>query len=332
MEVGGVEQVHSDRVARLRAEVDASMRALRPVEGAAQLYEPVRYVLTASGKRFRPVLLLLAAEASGSSSERALPAALAVEVFHNFTLVHDDIMDHSHTRRGRPTVHVAWDADTAILCGDLLMAFSVELLSRVDTPRLAEMLRVFYGMVARLCEGQALDKAFERREDVSVDDYLGMIDCKTGALIEAALELGALTGNATEAQVERLRTVGRHIGRAFQIQDDLLDLIADDARWGKVVGQDLIEGKKTFLLLHAIERARPDDRARLEQVVRGSGVSEAEIAPLRTLMDELGVLDEARRRVGEHTTAALGGLSGLPPSPALGAMAWLVKRMSDRRH
>ena len=326
----------AQHVSRLRAAVDEALPLLVEEREPAELYEPVRYVLEGQGKRFRPVLLLLAAEAFGTETDEALPAALAVEVFHNFTLVHDDIMDHASERRGRPTVQVRWDESTAILCGDLLMALSYDLLARLGTgapaERLGAILRAYYHMVARLCEGQALDKTFEARADVSVADYLRMIERKTGALLETALELGGRVAGASPHHLDALRQTGRHIGRAFQIQDDLLDLTADDVRWGKTIGGDLVEGKKTFLLLRALERAEGEEHAWFRRIVEDGGLPEGDVPEARGRMERLGVLGEAREAVARHSAAALTCLDRLPQGPAVETMRWLVERMRARIH
>ena len=260
--------------ARLRAlatDVDTALTEMALPAQPEALYAPVRYVLGGGGKRVRAQLVLLAAEAFGGEAarQRAMPAALAVEVFHAFTLVHDDIMDGAATRRGRPSVHVRWSEATAILAGDLLMGLAYRLLDATDTPRRADVRAAFHAMVARLCEGQALDLAFETTHDVSVDDYLGMIDGKTGALLGCALTLGALVGGAADDVLAALGTAGRDLGRAFQIQDDLLDLTAPPETWGKPLGGDLVEGKKTFLLLLALARTHGDDRTWFARVGAG---------------------------------------------------------------
>lgn len=328
--------LQAQHVERLRAEVDRALPSLVEPQVPAALYEPARYVLAGRGKRLRPVLLLLAAEAFGSKPEEALPAALAVEVFHNFTLVHDDIMDHAAERRGRPTVHVKWDEGTAILCGDFLLALSYDLLARlherVPADRLAAVLRTYYRMVVRLCEGQALDKTFETQPDVSVDDYLGMVDRKTGALLETTLELGGRVAGAGERHLGALRRAGRHVGRAFQIQDDLLDLTADDARWGKTIGGDLMEGKKTFLLLRALERAGADEHGWFRRIAEDGGLPAAEVPEARERMERLGVLEEAREAVAYHSEAALSCMDELTEGAAVETMRWLIGRMQARLH
>ncbi len=323
---------HGARVAALRDRVDAALAALEMGAEPPELYEPVRYVLAGGGKRLRPVLLLLAAESYGAELARAMPAALAVEVFHNFTLVHDDIMDHAATRRGRATVHERWDEGTAILCGDYLMALAYDLLAQTRTSRFAEMHRAFHRMVVRLCEGQALDEAFETRAELTVADYLDMIDRKTGALLEAVLDLGALVGDAPETDRAVLRAVGRNVGRAFQIQDDLLDLTADHRDWGKVIGGDLMEGKKTYLLLRALERAEGEERAWFRRIVEAGGLPEGEVDEARARMERLGVLDDARAAVLRHSAVSLERLQTLPASPARDTLHWLIDRMRARLH
>ena len=319
-------------VDRLRTLVNEALPTLVPRQEPASLYEPVRYVLAGQGKRLRPVLLLLAAEVFRVEARRALPSALAVEVFHNFTLVHDDIVDHADARRGRPTVHVTWGVDTAILCGDYLMGLAYELLARTETPHLASLMQVFSEMMTRLCEGQSLDKDFETRDTVSVADYLHMIDGKTGALLRAVVELGGIIGGASEAQRATLRAFGEEAGRAFQIQDVLLDLVAEDDRWGKTIGGDLMEGKKTLLLLEALERAQGDEHAWFARITLNNGLPAGEVEEARARMERLGVLEETRAAVLRHTAAAVEHLEALPPGEAVDTIRWLIQRMQARMH
>lgn len=323
---------HAEHLRRLRARVNAALPLLPLPQEPEALYAPVRYVLDGEGKRFRPLLVLLAAEALGGDVDEALPAALAVEVFHNFTLVHDDIMDEATTRRGRPTVHVRWDVGTAVLCGDYLMALSYDLLAQSRPDRLPALLPVWHRMVQRLCEGQALDKAMEQQATVSVDAYLHMVDGKTGALLGACLELGGQLAGGAPQDLQRLRAAGEHLGRAFQIQDDLLDLIAHDTRWGKRIGGDLIAGKKTYLLLHALEQATGEAHDWFARIVQQQGLPEADIPEARTRMERLGVLDRAREAVRFHTCAAQDHLAALPASQALTCLQGLLDRMQARLH
>ena len=327
------------RIGRHRALVAEALDRVVPAGRAPEgLYAPMRFVLEGEGKRLRPVLVLLAAEACGARAEDALPAALAAEVFHNFTLVHDDIMDHAATRRGRPTVHVRWDEPTAILAGDLLMGEAYRLLAETPRGDLRALFAAFATMVTRLCEGQALDKQFETEPAVSVERYLDMIDRKTGALLEHCLEAGALVAGAPDAHADALRAAGHAAGRAFQIMDDLLDLVADDVRWGKTVGGDLVEGKKAFLLLRALEAsnaagdAATGDAAFFGRIASERGLAPALVPDARARMERLGVLDDARAAIAAYTDDALAHLHALPPTEARDALVWLVRDLSGRLH
>lgn len=319
------------RLRAIAAEVDDALAALTLPDRPEALYAPVRYVLTGGGKRVRAAMTLLAAEAFGGADARqgAMPAALAVEVFHAFTLVHDDIMDRSDTRRGRPSVHVRWSEPTAILAGDLLMGLAYRLLDAATIPRAADARAAFHATVARLCEGQALDLAFESTPDVSVADYLAMIDGKTGALLDGALALGALAGGAEDAALAALSTAARDLGRAFQIQDDLLDLTAPPETWGKPLGGDLVEGKKTFLLLLAMDRAVGDERTWFARVGAG-GLPGGEVDEAHRRLDRLGVLDATREAVDAYVRSGLDALRVLPPGDAADALRALAASLAHR--
>lgn len=322
-----------DAIQALRSTIDERLPKVVVEREPAGLYEPVRYVLRSGGKRLRPILLIAASRVFGAGDSDALPAALAVEVFHNFTLVHDDIMDHAEERRGQPTVHVKWDESTAILCGDFLLGLAYDLLARsgglVSTHVLIGR---FQQMVARLCEGQALDKAFETRDDVSVREYLHMVDRKTGALLQASLELGAMIGGAGSEDISRVAEIGRNTGRAFQIQDDLLDLTADDDRWGKQIGGDLMEGKKTYLLLRALEQSTGQDHEWFLRIVRERGLALEKVDEARERMSRSGVLEDARVEVLRYSRMAADATERLGPSPAAEMLLWLLKQMQERLH
>ena len=322
----------SARVDTLRDHINEALPNLVVDRSPAALYDPVRYVLAGGGKRLRPVLLLLVAESFGTSPEDALPAALSVEVFHNFTLVHDDIMDAAPERRGRPTVHERWDTGTAILAGDLLMGLSYELLDRLDGPTAQRACTVFHPMVEKLCSGQALDASFEARNDVSVDEYLSMIDGKTAALLATVFELGGIVGGASQDDCHALHEAGQAVGRAFQIQDDLLDLIADSDAWGKAVGGDLVVGKKTFLTLRALERAEGQEHDWFRRLVTEGGLPRSDVPEARERMADLGVFQEARDAVQTYTEAARDHLAVLPDTAASTTVYWLLDRMQARTH
>ena len=315
----------------LAAEVDAALAALDLPAEPAGLYDPVRYVLEGGGKRVRPALVLLAAQAFGGAEarRRAMPAALGVETFHNFTLVHDDIMDRAATRRGRATVHERWDTATAVLAGDLMMGLACSLIARTEGVPTGLLMRAHYETVARLCEGQTMDMAFETRADVAADEYLDMIDRKTGALLEHALDVGARVGGADGPAVDALRQSGRALGRAFQIQDDLLDLTASADGWGKPVGGDLVEGKRTYLVLLARERATPDDHAWLQAVLSG-GLAPERVGHVRGRLGRLGVLADAAAAVDRYTDEGRQGLAALPPGPAADGLRALALGLASR--
>jgi geranylgeranyl diphosphate synthase type II len=319
----------AEHIEALRARIDEALPLLVADREPAVLYDPVQYVLEGGGKRVRPTLLLLVAEAYGATPATALPAALAVEVFHNFTLVHDDIMDEADERRGRPTVHVRWDVGTAILVGDIMMGLSYELLDEVEADGLHD---VYHPMVERLCAGQALDASFEDEEDVSVEAYLEMVDGKTAALLSAAFELGAVIGGASAADREHMQKAGTLVGRAFQIQDDLLDLTADGDDWGKAVGGDLVVGKKTYLTLRALERAEGEEYDWFARLVTDGGLPPDDVPEARERMARLGIFDEARDAVQRYSDEARSHLDVLPDGEAAAALHWLIDEMEARSH
>ncbi len=325
-------QTAREMVGQFRELVEEALGTLVPQNEPASLYEPARYVLSGGGKRLRPVLLLLTAKAFDVSPQHAMPAALAVEVFHNFTLVHDDIMDNAATRRGKPTVHTSWDESTAILSGDYMMGLSFDLLSRTPVGDLKALLNTYHHMVRLLCEGQALDKEFETRDHVTVDEYIHMIDGKTAALLATVFELGGIIGDVGSDARDRLRLLGESVGRAFQIQDDLLDITAKTAKWGKMIGGDLVEGKKTYLLLRAIASTDENVHTFFSDIVTRKGLPVAKIPEARKLLEESGILEDAKKAVLHHTRIANECLDVLGESEASNAVRWLVSEMQNRIH
>ena len=229
------------------------------------LYEPIGYTLASGGKRIRPTLAMIASSLFGGKEEEVLPAALALEVFHNFTLLHDDVMDRAEVRRGRPTVHVKWNDNTAILSGDQMLIEAYKLLSHVPTDKLPQVLQWFNTMATGICEGQQYDVDFEQKDEVSIAEYMKMIELKTSVLLAYALKIGGYIAGANPAQLESLYQFGLHIGLAFQIQDDILDVYGNPETFGKAIGGDICCNKKTFLLLTAFEKADPQSKAELQQ-------------------------------------------------------------------
>jgi geranylgeranyl diphosphate synthase type II len=227
------------------------------------LYEPIDYILNLGGKRLRPVLTLIAAELFRADYKKALPAAMAVEVFHNFSLVHDDIMDDAPLRRGKPTVHEKWNVNTGILSGDAMLINSYEYLEGYEANILKQLFLVFNKTAIEVCEGQQYDVDFETRTDVTISEYLKMIEYKTSVLIGAALKMGAIVAGASDKDQNCIYEFGRNLGIAFQLQDDYLDAFGDPESFGKQVGGDIIENKKTFLYLKALELGSGEDQKKL---------------------------------------------------------------------
>ena len=227
------------------------------------LYEPISYIMNLGGKRLRPVLTLMATDLLGGDYKDSLHAALAVEVFHNFSLVHDDIMDKAPLRRGKPTVHKKWDINAGILSGDAMLIQSYELLEYYDNPLFKQLVQIFNKTALEVCAGQQQDLDFETRDDVSVEEYLEMIRNKTAVLVAGALQMGALIAGASETEQNAIYQYGIYLGTAFQLQDDFLDTFGDASRFGKQIGGDIIENKKTYLYLKARELAEPNDHEEL---------------------------------------------------------------------
>lgn len=228
------------------------------------LYEPINYILQLGGKRLRPVLTLMACELFEKDYKDALDAALAVEIFHNFSLVHDDIMDDAPLRRGEETVHEKWDINTGILSGDAMLIRAYQLFENYEGATFKELAKLFSKTAIEVCEGQQYDVDFETRDDVTIPEYMKMIEYKTAVLVGAALKMGAIVAGASKSCQEGIYNYGRDLGLAFQLQDDYLDAFGDPESFGKQVGGDIIENKKTFLYLTALANSNKDDAQQLE--------------------------------------------------------------------
>ena len=275
--------------------LDDFMTALRATFSQREprgLYEPIDYILDLGGKRVRPLVALLAGRMFGDADGRqAMPVALAVEVFHNFTLLHDDIMDDSPLRRGQQTVHEKWDVNTGILSGDLMLIQAYQHLCEApNKAALPAMLATFNRVATGVCEGQQYDVDFEVRDDVRIEEYLKMIELKTAVLLGGALELGALAAGASQADADHLYAFGRLTGLAFQLQDDLLDTFGDSASTGKLKGNDIIRNKKTFLFLKALEILGNEGREELNRWYADSPADPAEkVVRVTAMMEEAGI-------------------------------------------
>ncbi len=255
-----------------------------------ELYDPISYIMNLGGKRIRPLLSLLAYGLYREDYEKALTPASAVEVFHNFTLMHDDIMDEAPLRRGKTTVHERWNTNTAILSGDVMLVKAYDLLLHVPGDKLAQCLRLFNQTALGVCEGQQQDMNFETREAVQEVEYLEMIRKKTAILLGFSLQFGAILGGASQEDAQRLFDFGESIGIGFQLKDDLLDVYADQNKFGKQVGGDIISNKKTFLLIKAKELAKGEDQEKLEQWLNAREFDKAEkVKAVTALYDKLNI-------------------------------------------
>jgi geranylgeranyl diphosphate synthase type II len=316
---------------REKGKVERRLAAIAGTRRApASVYAPMRYVLSSGGKRLRAMLLLLSAEAVGGHTSAALDAAAAIEILHNFTLVHDDVMDHAPLRRNRPTIHAQWDENVAILAGDELIAYAYRsLLKGLPPARATVVLGLFTDAFIEVCEGQGFDKEFELRRQVTLAEYRRMIVKKTARVIAAATQIGGIIGGGTARQITALRTFGEQLGLAFQIQDDLLDVDGDERVFGKRIGGDIVEGKKTFLLLTALARTRGADRALLVSLSPKNGRSR--VAHVRAIYRRAGVLDAAREAIARHTRAAERALGRLPQNRGRAMLAWIAGELVERR-
>ena len=277
------------------------------------LFEPIGYTLSLGGKRVRPLLCLLACRLYSDNIATALPIARALEVFHNFTLLHDDLMDKSPIRRGQPTVYRKWNDNTAILSGDAMSIEAYRSLEGIENPQLLfKVLPFFNKMAIEICKGQQYDMDFEVREHVSVAEYIEMIRLKTAVLLGAALRLGALSAGAYDSDAQILDEVGQALGLAFQIQDDYLDVYGDEKTFGKPIGGDIMNGKKTLMLLYTQAKLEREDRAELDRLMQlGQEYKEERISGVRRLYDKAGTPIYAQHEIERLTQEALTKLRGL---------------------
>lgn len=276
--------------------IEAALRQIPYPQQPEGLYEPIAYTLSMGGKRLRPVLTLMGYGLYKDVVDKALPAAIALETYHNHTLLHDDLMDNADVRRGKPTVHKKWDANTAVLSGDTMLIMACQRMMETDTPHLAELMRLFLRTQQEICEGQQYDVNFETRTDVTVEEYIEMIRLKTSVLLACALRCGALVADAPEADQQLLYQFGERVGLAFQLQDDYLDCYGDPAVFGKAIGGDIRCGKKTFMLISAVNSASEPDRETL--------LTSRDTATVLALYDKYGIPQLARQKMEAYYTEA----------------------------
>lgn len=254
-------------IEKYQSEIEKGISELKLPNQPKDLYEPICYFLSLGGKRMRPVLVLMAHELFGGDYKKIISPAIAMELFHNFSLVHDDIMDNASLRRGKKTVHEKWNNNTAILSGDAILIEAYKLLSKSESKYLSNILNLFNQTATEVCEGQVYDMSFEKRNDVSIDEYIEMIRLKTAVLLGCCLKIGAILAGANEKDAQHIYDFGIHLGIAFQLHDDILDVYGDPEKFGKKVGGDIDANKKTFLFLKTLELVSPDDKLHLNNII-----------------------------------------------------------------
>ena len=276
------------------------------------LYEPVSYILQLGGKRLRPILTLMSAEIFGADHKKALDAALSIEVFHNFSLIHDDIMDDAPLRRGQPTVHEKWDVNTGILSGDAMLIMAYQLFENYEGTMFQDLAKLFSKTALEVCEGQQYDIDFETRDDVTIDEYLKMIEYKTAVLVGAAMKMGAIVADASLECQNGIYEFGKNLGIAFQLQDDYLDAFGNPETFGKQIGGDIIENKKTFLYLKSLEFLSDDDRNQLLHLYSINPKDpEDKIDTVKQFFESSGSAEATRKEIEKFTDMAFNVLDHL---------------------
>jgi geranylgeranyl diphosphate synthase type II len=279
--------------------------------GNNTLYDPVKYILSLGGKRLRPALTLVTCELYNQNVNKALPAAAAFEVFHNFTLMHDDIMDHAPLRRGKQTVHEKWNVNQAILSGDAMFVLSVQLIAKSDPAVMPELLNLFNKTALEVCEGQELDMAFENREDVSIPEYIEMIRLKTSVLVAACMAAGAIAAGAGASEAKGCYDFGENLGIAFQLHDDYLDTFGEAGKTGKLSGGDILADKKTFLLIRALEKAQDSDISLIKSLFGRQNSSTEKVTTIRNIFLENAIDKELLALADDYYNKALQALENL---------------------
>jgi geranylgeranyl diphosphate synthase type II len=295
-------------IEQLQNLVNKAIADTKYTEQPAELYEPISYLMQLGGKRMRPVLVLISTELFDGNVLNALDAAIGIELFHNFTLMHDDIMDKAPLRRGKPTVHAKWNESAAILSGDVMFVEAYKLMIKVDNSILREVLAIFSNTASGVCQGQQADMNFENRDDVSLPEYLEMIRQKTAVLLAGSMQIGALIGGAAQEQAKLLYEFGENLGLAFQLQDDILDVYGNPEKFGKQVGGDILSNKKTFMLIKAKELAIGNTRSELNEWLKRSDDPLAKVNAVTLIYNLLEVRKLAEIEMEEYVKKALRAL------------------------
>lgn len=302
----------------LQSIVEKELSAQQFVEQPEGLYLPIEYILGVGGKRIRPTLCLAGCYLFNDEIKPAIKPALGLEIFHNFTLLHDDVMDNADVRRNQPTVHIKWNSNTAILSGDAMLIKAYQYIADLNTNSLPSVMALFNQTALEVCEGQQYDMEFETRQDVSVDEYLKMIRLKTAVLLAGSLKTGAIIGGASDEQASLLYEFGENIGLGFQLQDDYLDVYGDVKTFGKAIGGDIVANKKTFMLINALQLASGDLRKKLDEWLMAENFdADKKIEAVRAIYDKVGVANLAREKMHNYFNKAMQALNKVTGKEAM---------------
>lgn len=291
--------------------IDKHIKSLNLNSQPIELYEPIKYILSLGGKRIRPSLTIMSCNLFSDDIELAINPAIALEIFHNFSLIHDDIMDNAMLRRNKPTVHSKWNNNVAILSGDAMCIKAYEYVLKTNDQHLKKVFEVFNQTALQVCEGQQLDMNFELKW-ITENEYLKMIELKTSVLLAACLKIGAITGNASEANAELLYSFGKNMGIAFQLQDDLLDITSDEVTFGKEIGKDIVSNKKTYLLIKALEIAKGEDLETLSNLISLKEFNpKAKVSKVKGIYEKLGIMEITKLTIDNYYTKAYNDLESV---------------------
>ena len=329
--VGGTHEFER-KLQSLRTEIDRYLLEAASASYPANLYQPMKYFLELGGKRLRPLLTLLSCRAVSGEYHPALPAAVAIELLHNFTLVHDDIMDQDSMRRGKSTVHTRWSEAVAILTGDGLIGLAYRTLLKTPGDSLFEVQRIFTEGVIKVCEGQAIDKYFEDLESVTMDEYFDMIEKKTGELIAISTEIGGIIGGGDGEHINALKGFGASIGRAFQIQDDILDISSSESVLGKDLGSDIAQGKKTYAMVRLKQSAPPDKWEFVQNVLKSRRIDAQTLNQIKVTLDQYGVLHDADEQIKNDIESARSHLLKISKGDWAEELLQLSMLILNRKH
>ncbi len=323
---------------RYRTEIEEKINSSISKKSPSGLYQPIKYILKSGGKKIRPILTLFVCEALGGNYKEALYAASAIEMLHTFTLVHDDIMDNADTRRGLETIHKKWDRDTAILVGDQLVGISYQCLLKTRETYLKEILDCFTNGIIEVCEGQALDKEFETKNNITTDEYLLMIEKKTAKLLEVSAEIGFIISNSRNVRIRRaIKNFALNLGLAFQLQDDMLDIIGDEKKFGKVIGGDIRQGKKTFLFIKALELATDkNDKEKLLRILNTKDktriISKKFISEIKNIYIKYNIIDLLISLTEKYISSANDSLKIISDEKGFQLLRWYSNMLLERKY